>query len=293
MYSRLLGVTALIAILSAGTWATPADAKDARCTWVDAPCITDGDLQEWIDLPITTFAEPGVVTAFANDRDHLYIQFRFRDPKWARAIRMAGLEIWVNTKGKKSRATGIRFRGGPSLEELRSRGPEKARRRPASGEAAIDMDDFFTFQDPSQKIPQVDINTSGAQGPAACHDTSMGFFVYEFAVPLNKRDGSFYGINAESGQKLMIGMIWGDMSEFRESRQRPDGMQGGGGRGGGMKGGGGGRGGGGMKGGMGGGGRGGGIPGGSGDRGPGGGIEKQEFWVKTTLATAPGDNLTE
>lgn len=96
-------------------------------------------------------------------------------------------------------------------------------------------------------------------------------------MPLKKGDVSQYGIGAQPGQAIFLGLEWGGVSRGDRQRTMPErgGGRGGGGRGGGMGGGppGGGR---------------GGAGGDWVDR-PGGGsrpqaAEKQELWVKTKLA---------
>jgi hypothetical protein len=105
----------------------------------------------------------------------------------------------------------------------------------------------------------------GAEGPAAAFDTSNGFFVYEFKIPLEQGRDRYYGIGIEPGHKIAIGAEWGDMGDFR--RRQPGEMGGSGGP-------------------MPGGGSGGGF---DGHRRMGGGQRpkmptKQEVWFKTKIA---------
>ncbi len=239
--------------------------------WALEPIVVDGKMTEWTDKPITYFEDQGAALGFGNDSENLYIHFRFTNPSWARAIRMTGLTLWIDTSGKKNKDVGLRFHGGPAMEEL----PAVSRERRSDGltrqqkEQLLQRDAMshnqLIFFDQSYYV-EAGIPTDGSRGPAAGYDTSFGFYSFEFSVPLTGSGVQFYGLGAQPGQTISIGAEWGDMSSLRREGMGRDGMRGdmGGGRGG-MGGG---------RGGMGGGQR----PGGM--KPP----EKQEVWVKIELA---------
>jgi len=254
--------------------------SETPSTWVSVPPATNGEIGEWTDLPTTYYEEEEAVLGFANDSSFLYLHFRTRDPKWAETIRVAGLTVYLDPDGGKSKDFYVKFRGGPPIgnpDEMRQRLGEAGNDRnvPADqmnimaarmADSAMHLTCFVKDVIVEKNIPK-----NGSEGPMVAFDTSMGFYCYEFRVPLTESLVRYYGLNARPGDRIGIGALWGDMEDFLKSTRDDDG-----GRGGGM---GGGRGGG--KG----GGRGGGTGGGRGGRSdmP----EKQEVWLTTRLAEGP------
>lgn len=240
--------------------------------------VTDGKIDDWKGIPVTFYQEMNAAIAFANDADHLYIQFRTNDPKWVRAIKMTGITIYVNNRGKKGKRFFVKYTGGPTMEQLKgmvSRDGERSEER-----SSRMSDRMNQFQDrPNQltcfvkdRIIEKPIPLDGGEGPAAAFDTSFGFYTYEFRIPLAESTVRDYGINASLGQEISIGAKWGGMGEMkrgggmggRSSGGRPGGGGGGGGR---------------MDGRGSGGGRGGGMGRGSFEM-----PTEQKVWLKTVLA---------
>lgn len=279
---------ALLVIL-VGT-AGQAVAKDDRLPslWSGQAITIDGHIRDWPESAGLFLSEQKATIAASNDSKYLYLQFRTRDPRWIRAIQMTGLTFYVDPKGGKKKDFFIRFTGGPTREQMRAlmaANPEFNRRerpdrnrdrrnmppgtRPmdAMDDASLDTVPVFTCFVKDQ-IVEKQIPLDGAEGPAAAFDTSMGFFVYEFRVPITGSEVRNYGVTAPPGREISVGVIWGEMRMDGE-QQRPSfgmgddmPMGGGGGMGSGM----------------------GGPPGGMG-RGGFQRVEKQELWLKTTLAS--------
>ena len=276
-YNRhtVTGITGLALLTFAGMiMVTGCKTQEVPNHWSTLPIQVDGKMTEWTGIPTTYFKDEGAVLGLCNDSENLYIHFRFTNPTWAQAIRMTGLTLWIDANGKKDKDVGIRFHGGPSLTELMAASsggrldnlPQEQKQRLLEREAQTT--DRLIFFDKSYYV-EASIPIDGSKGPAAGYDTSMGFYLYEFSVPLQESAVQLYGLGAQPGQTICIGAEWGGVSGLRSERQQRGSMSG-------------------SRGGMG-GGPPGGMGGGRGGKG-GGRIqppEKQEVWVKTQLALPP------
>jgi hypothetical protein len=203
---------------------------------------------------------------------------------YARAVHQSGITLYLDNRGKKKRDFVLSFRGGPSMAEIRQLDTLRVSRegdqmggpmrddRMRRGDSLRGPKLICTVKD---RIEEKPIPVDGTEGPSAASGVDNGFFVYEFRIPLQSSEVRDYGLGATLGKKISVGLVWGEM-------RRPEWGEGGGP--------------GGMEGGM----RppGGGFPDGGGGMGgrPGGGMrggrpeglkmpEKQEVWVKATLAS--------
>ena len=270
MLSTLMSLFTLIAI----NFIAGCKSQEAPCSWADKPMQVDGKMADWTGLPTTYFEDEGAVFGLSNDDNNLFIQIRFKDMKWVRTIKMSGLSLWFDNKGKKNKDIGIKFHGAPScldmskLREGESGEDKSDANRERMGKMMPKMEDRLVFID-TKGLIETTIPFDGSRGPAVHTDTSMGFYLYEFSIPLGESNINAYGMNAQPGQKISIGAEWGDMGDMKNKMNEMGGPPGG------------------MGGGMG-GGRGGGMGGGRGMGGPPSGMqtpEKQEIWIKTILAT--------
>lgn len=277
---------------------------DVPTSWAENAIPVDGKLSGWENIPSTYFEKQEAALGLSNDNENLYIIFRFRDSKWLPPIKMTGLTFYINDEGKKNKDIYFRYNGGPSMPEGKGpegkggpgRGgrtggqmPEMTQSR--QGQVAEPTPERFVYMNKKTRGFEKSLPLNGSGGPAVAYDTTMGFYAYEFSIPLAEAGEDIIGLGLKPGQVIAIGAEWGDMGEAAEGVKGGGGPGGGGGMpGGGMPGGGGGM----PGGGPGGGGMppsGGGMPGG----GPGGGgmqaqdmPEKQEVWIKTKLAIPGG-----
>jgi hypothetical protein len=254
--------------------------QEVQTHWSEEPVQVDGEMTEWASGSTVYFEDPGVQLGLRNDNQNLYILFRFNNQAWARAIRMGGVTLWLDNSGKKKKDFGIRYTGGPPLSELQkmrpsSEGGFRESLTPEQEQRLAEMEkataDQITVID-KKSNQELTMRADGSGGPAVCFASPQGTYTYEFSIPLEKSDVFDYGIGAQPGQTICLGLEWGGMSKANRQKMM-EGM--GGGMGGGPPGGMGG----GPPGGMG-GGRGGGHRGGPGMQTP----EEQELWVKTQLA---------
>ena len=256
---------------------TATQASDLTSFWTHEPITVDGEVTDWDSIPTVYLDDEGVVVGICNDSINVYIMYRFRDAKSLRAIRMTGLKVWLDAKGKKKKDFGIRYNGGPTFSEIHEL-------------TGTDEEDFFSNMSPERrermmqrmsgdreqftviyrgKEQRETIPTNGSRGPAVSFASSDGFIAYEFSIPLQTSDYGTFGIGAQPDEKIGIGSEWGGRRERGDGEGDMMGMgRGGGGRGG---------------------------DSGGGRRGSRGGgdrmqmPEKQEFWFKTKLASPPAE----
>ncbi|MFH1686541.1 MAG: hypothetical protein ABIE70_03360 [bacterium] len=239
---------------------------EIQSSWPIEGIAVDGQVADWDELPATFFEDENIVLGIANDNEYVYLQFRTRDEQYARLMKESGLTIYLDHDGGKSKDFSLHLTAGPEVQLPGEMQPRRDRQG-----APRDMDRqteprFTCFI--RNVILEKDIPLTGEQGPAAAFDTSLGFYCWEVSVPLCPRAVRYYGLDMEPGRQLGLGLIWGDTSQMQRPDRMLDDLPDGG-----LGGRGGGRGRGGPKGG----------PGMGGGQMP----QKQEIWLKTTLATAP------
>lgn len=238
------------------------------CGWSEEISV-DGRSDDWSEIKTSYFKDQQAVIGIACDKQRLYLMLRSRDKNLARSAMRSGLTVWFDSTGKAKKKVALRFFDGipnrlASGRSDRQRPEETAMRKRAGGEMNKGL--IFIDKNESRMLP---IASDGSAGPAAAFDTSFGFFVYEFSIPLAEQPIRNYGLGVRPGEKIAIGIEWGGRDNMKRSSKgdRPTG-----GMGGQMPGMGGGRG------------------GGGGGRGMGGSmkpdrsrLQKHEIWFKTIL----------
>ena len=292
-YLQIFILTALVLICLSTQFISKAWCKDTEISsvWTGHQIAIDGLRGDWPEGSLSTLPDREASFGLSNDSTFVYVMLSFRNPQWARTIKMSGLTVWLDPGGKKKKIFMVKLIGGPTREEIMK---ASGRIKDSADEARFSqgqerMGERFQKKDTVLLCSQADylvekpIPLDGSQGPASAFGVDHSFFVYEFKVPLKESDVMYYGLGVKPNKPISVGLIWGDMDRSKMDGDR-GGFHGGmGGMGGGM--GGGPEGPGGDMGEMpGGGGRGG--PGGGGMGGPGGRRmpEKQEVWIKATLA---------
>ena len=251
------------------------------CSWADTDIAVDGRRTDWGEKPFTHFKDEDVVIGLSNDSSRLYLYFAFRNQQWARLIKRGGLTLWFDTRGKKNRDWGIKYSGGPEIEDSldpRHAQPDDRRNHltdEQKEQLKKDMEKHnrqMTVID-NKNEQEYRIEADGSSGPAAAFAVTNGIYTYEFEIPLTSKSGEPFMFCAASGEKITIGCQWSGLEggDILERRDGPGAD------------------------------RGGGIPEGSMGRPPGRGMggqkipgrsrpEKQEIWMKTALVSAPGGN---
>ncbi len=263
--------------------------------WQSTPVIIDGKLTEW-EAPLRFYdTETKLNYVVSNDKENLYICIRAADEKSQQKIMRAGMQIWIDTSGKKNKQVGISFPlsaktriredNETHTDFKRGEKPNTERWHKKIIEESNEM--FLTgFKSPLTGLTALQ-NTSGLN--ISINWDVNNIMIYEAVIPFS----TFYKpalLLKDSLKTFGFSIVVNGITapESNNNNGSGGGMPGGmGGSGGGM--GGGGRGGGGM----GGGGRGGGMGGGGGRGGGMGGggtpsnpmYETNKFWVKVRLAS--------
>jgi hypothetical protein len=255
----------LLLTLTSSTLLGGCRTQEAQTHWSAAPVKIDGEMTGWEGMPTNYFEDLGAQLGLCNDSENLYILFRFSNDPWARAIRLGGVTLWLDNSGKKKKDFGIRYTGGLSLSELQKMRPSdkggfRESLTPEQQQHLAEMEktvsDQITIID-KKSSQEKTIRADGSGGTAVCFGSPQGTYTYEFSIPLKKGDVFDYGIGAEPGQVICLGLEWGGMGkQYRQEIMER---------------------------------MGGGPPGGMGGGPRGGGRmqppEEQELWVKTQLAS--------
>ncbi len=200
--------------------ASSAFAGDLKCSWTTQAVRVDGKSDEWSGAASAFFEDQSAVVMASSDSAFLYILFRTNDIKSVRAIKGTGITLFLDAKAGKKKDFSLKFRGGPSMEQLKPRQNEiqTMDRQASSGMKTQQFPDSMHL--PTVLLCNIDkwlidkeLSLDGAHGPMAAFDTSQGFYTYEFRVPLAEATAQYYGINAKPGQKIAIGAVWGGMAK--------------------------------------------------------------------------------
>lgn len=184
--------------------------------WRTDDIRVDGVMSDWTAL---TFVTKEVAMAVANDREHLYLVVSTSDPAVRGTIMRAGLTVYVDPKGKKGQAFGLRV---PPLGSRLAPGSTP----PSHGGAPLLS--YFDVMGPSDDDVQR-VQADEPMGLELMVGTHQGTFFVEMKVPFTRGDGRPYA----PGVELARGPIGLGIVTPEPPRQaRPEGRAGRGGRGG-------------------------------------------------------------
>jgi hypothetical protein len=291
---RLIAASSLAAL--AGTTLLSSDTKPPalQSLWASAP-VVDGRAAEWTAL--APFESAHLAVGVSNDDRHVSVIVTSGDQARRRQLIGAGLIVWFDTGGGKKRGFGVRFpgefRGGRELGGSRpgqggppdQSGPPRAAGDGESAQAGppeprLPPITWFELMGPRDEDRRR-LEKSAVTSIEVARDLHEGLLAFEMRIPLAKDPTTGFGIGAEAGRVLGLGLETPEL-------ERPEGPAPGRGRGGrggmgGIGGGGGGMGGGMGRGGMGGGGMGGRPEGPGGDRPE--RAKPIKLWTTVKLAT--------
>jgi hypothetical protein len=261
--------------------------------WRTEPVVVDGKPDEWSAL--TPFEAVHLGVGVSNDDRTLQIALTSSDQARRRQLVAAGVIVWLDAGGGKKRSFGVRFPGllgSGTRPELGRRSDRRAPDQPPPDHPPLDRSDgapsdlqlppltWFELMGPG-KDDRRRLERSAVTSIQVARDLREGMLVLELQVPLAKEAATGFGIGAEPGRVLGLGL---ETPEMEKPEGPPPGR---GGRGGGRGMGGGGMGG--MGGGMGRGGMGGGRGPDDGPRGE--RVERAKplkVWTTVQLAARPG-----
>ncbi len=210
----------------------PAAGKDVDIisVWASPGVLVDGLRSDWPEAAITVLSKPEVSIGVGDDSQQVYLMLCFKNPDWARLIRMSGLTIWLDAKGSKGKDFKLTFTGGPSMAQIKiiagrdsadmSVGmPPEFRERMEKREARK-VDSFTCYQ--KEYYVEEPIPMDGTKGPKAAYGIDNDYFVYEFSVPLEKSSMKIYGLGVPPDRTISIGLMWGNFDRDKMMDDLPD-----------------------------------------------------------------------
>lgn len=156
--------------------------------WRTDDIRVDGVMTDW---PALTFVTKEVAMAVANDREHLYLVVSTSDPAVLGMIMRAGLAVYVDPKGKKGQAFGLRI---PPLGSRLAPGSTP----PGLGDAPLLS--YFDVMGPSDDDAQR-VQADEPMGLELMVGNHQGTFFVEMKVPFTRGDGRPHapGVELERG----------------------------------------------------------------------------------------------
>jgi hypothetical protein len=212
---------------------------DVVVHWRSAPITIDGTFDDWNQVPTSHMHEDQAGLKMVSDDEFLYIQYVTSDMPWIRTIKMTGLTLYVNGDQSKEKNFFIRYRNGPTVQELldirEATGdtaglymhPAMRTQLMESGKA--DLPELTCFV--RDWIVEKEVPADGSQGPAAAYGKWAGRYAYEFRIPLKKSAALYYGVGVRPGSKIGLGAEWGGMPRLVLDETVPGGSEFGGERG--------------------------------------------------------------
>jgi hypothetical protein len=259
--------------------------------WLDREIAVDGDGAEWQGAT-TYFKDQNLTVGVLNDDQFLYMALFVGNVRDEAQVLLRGCTVWFDPSGGKEEVLGIHYPAGLTIGDR----PQTQRQEGGRGAGGMGMGppgadslkSIFAGQSKTLEIFGPEPGAFHAQGLSdngievaiQVHETSL---VYEIKIPLRRGEGHPYGIGAELGKKIGVGVETPEITQPKREQgmgRRPGGGGGFGGTPGGAPPSGGMPGGGPPPGGM-----------GGGRGGPGGGRPEPptplEVWATVKLATSP------
>jgi hypothetical protein len=214
MGTLIFGLTSLSAISKEET---------AMSGWAAAAPAIDGQADDWAGVPRGLDKSTRVEYAFRNDAENLYGLCVFKDPKFLSTIKATGLIVYFDTSGKREKERGIRFiqktvGADELLATLEKQGQVLTEERKQESRA---QSSYFLFDcsvvDGQGNILGPAVGTGASLPPVFRLGRSGQEMVYEFRVPLGKRQDHPAGIGTAPGQSLQVEFEWGGLT--KEMRQ--------------------------------------------------------------------------
>jgi len=200
-----------------------------KSQWLSVPVDDQGRMEDFSRHLTSHLYENGMLAGVGNDEKYLYIFFSPDIRHHVRPPSRASLTLWLDRGGNKTRKFGFFYtrtyfpedtnstRTGmkpapPELDDSRRSKP------PAPNESLLQVIDT------SNKIKTF-ISPDGSQGPQIHFSSDWGDFVYAWRIPIATGEkGDFFGLDAQPGQAVGIGLIWEIKPLF--AAKKPDGAPG-------------------------------------------------------------------
>jgi len=190
--------------------------------WTGTPPVIDGSSQDWAGTSFALWEKGDVDYAFRNDAENLYILFVFKNPKFRSTVEQLGMNIFLNTEGKKNKDYAILFmKKQMSAEEAIA---YLDRQSPLSEDQKTQMRaknayNVYYNQVVNKDAKSKDIPAGVIPKPALFkYATQQQVLAYEFAIPLSRVHELAAGLGTDPGKNIMIGFEWGGPTEAQRKQ---------------------------------------------------------------------------
>jgi len=194
-------------------------AKEPQVTsaWTTATIKVDGLADDWTDISLQSEKKLSIDYAFKNDGQHLFILFKFKDPRYLSTIRETGMTIWFNLEGKKKKYYGLNF--------VKEKVPAQAfvayleqQKGPLSEEEKnkIRANPFYFIHRVKVINKKVKSSSQASKQPLELAIFRQGIqneeVIYEFSIPLKKESPQAPGLGSAPGKVVKVGFEWGGLT---------------------------------------------------------------------------------
>jgi hypothetical protein len=191
-------------------------------TLVTTPITIDGNMADWPKTSSVLLADSSVTVRVANDGMNLYLAIETKDPEYMLDFRRAGITVWADLNGGKSKQVEMHFPAGLFATFDRNLGGFWQSLTPEEKDRASDKLDQLTkgilvVNQANEKFQ--DFPADNPSGFAAAYSKSNNQATMELRIPLQFQE-NFLTMSLPADQKTVgIGISTG--GRFTGSFQRP------------------------------------------------------------------------
>lgn len=190
--------------------------------WASAPPAVDGASKDWEGAKASLWAKGDVDYAFRNDAENLYVLFIFKNPKFRSTVEQLGMNVFLNTEGKKNKDYAILFlKRQMSAEEAIA---YLDRQTPLSEDQKTQMKAKPAYNVYYHQVTNKDAKSQGIPAGVLPKPALFKYapqekaLVYEFSIPLSRIHELAAGVGADPGQTVMVGFEWGGPTEAQRKQ---------------------------------------------------------------------------
>ena len=201
-------------------------ADTVNSTWNAVQMAVDGMELDWQGVSPALEKKVQVEYAFKNDANYMYMLFKFKDPKkFMSTVAFTGIHVYLDINGKKKKDYSINFRKKQitadefiaTMEAEKGQLPQTEKDRIRTNQYYIDHDIAVTNKKAKNK------SLEGVTGliPAIfrAEQSQDGAYVWEFAIPMQRKADMAPGIGTSPGQMIKVGFEWGGATdEWKEAQ---------------------------------------------------------------------------
>ncbi len=190
-------------------------------TWRNRDISIDGKSGDWLGVKYY-FEDISVSVGLINDDRYLYVSMMSENPMILAQIMRQGLTLWLDPKGGKKKAFGIRFPLGRPEGESMSREPMEEMDRENMMERFQEaLKELAILRSEDEVVEKLAVDD--AKGINVKLKVESGLLIYEIKIPLSTSEESPYAVGAKVGDTIGFGF-----ESPKLEMPRPAGMRGGG-----------------------------------------------------------------